>query len=505
MQPVRTVLFMLVCPLGLKKLIDFPILLIQNMLMYLIPILEKRRHMRLDFLQGGGNEKLIIRSHVFSICHEFTTRIVKPQFSNECTYTDATTSVDGVHTQESHAVNANSAGTTSNVRSVSSGCGKRKMHPEVDSRGSQMESQSALHNLSPPSSIDCTDADIAICVDANHGLYRQSGQSISVDTQNLGELNASWSQYKRKRSQACGTGRNVRRRNVAPVAASVAYAYLGDCNQRCRHCGAMFWYEEHLKGHSSRGRVEYQLFCGGGRIFMEPEPDPPESIKQLLGDKHFMENMRAYNHMFAMTSFGAKIDKSINTGRGPYVFKVSGQVYHWIGSLCPSPGDLPRFLQLYIYDTENEVENRMRHFGGLDSSTLDREVVQGLLQFLDAHNELVQLFRTARDKCSEIDVPEFKIRLYNAEGAREVIQRHLKGDRDGFEVGGRILLPSSFTRGPWYMAQYPELTASDRADFVCRVFEQKIKALIAFLKQEPPFGYVKRGQCYTGQHELERH
>ncbi|GKD39627.1 hypothetical protein Tco_1259834, partial [Tanacetum coccineum] len=31
-------------------------------------------------------------------------------------------------------------------------------------------------------------------------------------------------------------------------------------------------------------------------------------------NKHFMENIRAYNQMFAMTSFGAKIDESINIG-----------------------------------------------------------------------------------------------------------------------------------------------------------------------------------------------
>ncbi|GJV16527.1 hypothetical protein Tco_1361850 [Tanacetum coccineum] len=122
--------------------------------------------------------------------------------------------------------------------------------------------------------------------------------------------------------------------------------------------------------------------------------------------------------MFAMTLFGAKVDDSINRGRGPYVFKVSGQVYHWIGSLCPSAGKPPRFLQLYIYDTEHEVENRMRHFGRIDDSNLDSEIVEGLIHFLDVHNELVQLFRTTRDKCRETDIPEFKIRLYNAEGAR---------------------------------------------------------------------------------------
>ncbi|PWA52557.1 hypothetical protein CTI12_AA452770 [Artemisia annua] len=48
----------------------------------------------------------------------------------------------------------------------------------------------------------------------------------------------------------------------------------------------------------------------------------------------------------------------------------------------------------------------------------DPEIVEGLIHFLDAHNELVQIFRTARDKCAEADVPEFKIRLYSGEGPR---------------------------------------------------------------------------------------
>nr|GEU72572.1 DNA helicase [Tanacetum cinerariifolium] len=193
------------------------------------------------------------------------------------------------------------------------------------------------------------------------------------------------------------------------------YEDLGDCNQQCRYCGAAFWYAERLKGHQE---AEYRLCCGGGRIHIGPEPEPPEYIKLLFQNKHFMENIRAYNQMFVMTSFGAKIDESINRGRGPYVFKLSSQVYHWIGSMCPTLREAPRFLQLYIYDTNCELENRMRHFGGLDNSTLDKEIVQGLIQFLDAYNELVQLVRTARDKLRGVDILEFKIRLYNTEGAR---------------------------------------------------------------------------------------
>ncbi|PWA37787.1 hypothetical protein CTI12_AA586920 [Artemisia annua] len=60
----------------------------------------------------------------------------------------------------------------------------------------------------------------------------------------------------------------------------------------------------------------------------------------------------------------------------------------------------------------------MNHFQGSDRAALDPTIVEGLIQFLDDHNELVQMFRTARDKFAQADVPEFKVRLYNGEGAR---------------------------------------------------------------------------------------
>ncbi|PWA50311.1 helitron helicase-like domain-containing protein [Artemisia annua] len=55
---------------------------------------------------------------------------------------------------------------------------------------------------------------------------------------------------------------------------------------------------------------------------------------------------------------------------------------------------------------------------GSDRAALDPTIVEGLIEFLDHHNELVQIFRTARDKCTEADVPDFKVRLYNGDGAR---------------------------------------------------------------------------------------
>ncbi|GJV02337.1 hypothetical protein Tco_1335906 [Tanacetum coccineum] len=183
----------------------------------------------------------------------------------------------------------------------------------------------------------------------------------------------------------------------------------------------------------------------GGKIYMPTTPDPPTLIQQLLRNTHFMENIRAYNQMFKMTSFGAKIDNSVDRGRGPYVFKIYGQIYHWIGSMCQEEGHHMRFLQLYIYDTHDEVNNKMRHFGGVDGAAPNPEIVEGLIHVLDEHNGLVRLFRTAHDRCNACDIPVFKIRLYNMGGVhgyelsnsdciRGLVFESVSKSRTGFDV-----------------------------------------------------------------------
>ncbi|XP_076905565.1 uncharacterized protein LOC143561332 [Bidens hawaiensis] len=125
-----------------------------------------------------------------------------------------------------------------------------------------------------------------------------------------------------------------------------------------------------------------------------------------------MTNIRAYNSAFFMTSFGAKVDNSINQGSGPYVFKISGQIHHWLGSLCPPPNQRPRFLQMYIYDTDNEISNRLHAFTDDTQCRLNADTIVALSNILGHCNELVKLFRTARDVISSIDTPSFSVCLY---------------------------------------------------------------------------------------------
>jgi hypothetical protein len=77
---------------------------------------------------------------------------------------------------------------------------------------------------------------------------------------------------------------------------------------------------------------------------LPPYQQPPQPLLNLLSShstslsRHFWDHIRQYNSMFAMTSMGAKVIDSVNDGHGPYVFKISGQVCHRIGSLIPTPG-----------------------------------------------------------------------------------------------------------------------------------------------------------------------
>ncbi|GKF16199.1 hypothetical protein Tco_0061117 [Tanacetum coccineum] len=135
--------------------------------------------------------------------------------------------------------------------------------------------------------------------------------------------------------------------------------------------------------------------------------------------------------MFSFTYFGARIDHSINTGRGLYTFRINGQNYHRIGSLLPKNSVQPRFAQLWLFDTENEVTNRMGAFiDNENGEGVDKTTVQSLLQMLDQYSVVAKAFRMARDWCrshTSVNV-ELKLlsnktnaRQYNGPTVSEVI------------------------------------------------------------------------------------
>lgn len=144
----------------------------------------------------------------------------------------------------------------------------------------------------------------------------------------------------------------------------VEYKDDGDIMHECPICGALFWYNERIGRNRKTKKPTFTMCCNRGKIKLPLLKEPPEYLQGLLTNddvisKHFRDNIRAINMMFSFTSLGGNIDNSINTGRGTKVFKLHGENYHLIGSVKPKPTEKAKFSQLYIHDTENEVQNRL--------------------------------------------------------------------------------------------------------------------------------------------------
>ncbi|KAM2613605.1 hypothetical protein TB2_028330 [Malus domestica] len=204
---------------------------------------------------------------------------------------------------------------------------------------------------------------------------------------------------------------------------------LRDC--QCQYCNALFWPAEQTKKHakhtSSVSTPQFTACCMSNKVHFARAKPTPAYLEHLLNPMNsqaflkFKTNIRSYNSIMALTSMGAKVDPSINKRRGPYVFKINGQVHHLMGSLLPPEGIDPKFAQLYIYDTQNEVNNRINCFNGSEpSEKLDQQIVGDLIKMLDECNEVVKLFRLARDRINEGSISNLRLRLYGAQSNRDV-------------------------------------------------------------------------------------
>ncbi|PWA67511.1 hypothetical protein CTI12_AA317600 [Artemisia annua] len=73
------------------------------------------------------------------------------------------------------------------------------------------------------------------------------------------------------------------------------YIDLGDADYACQYCNATFWYGEKLKGNCHRSYPKYTKCCGGGQVYLTKEMDPPEFLKNLFRNKHFLDNIQLYS------------------------------------------------------------------------------------------------------------------------------------------------------------------------------------------------------------------
>ncbi|XP_020963329.1 uncharacterized protein LOC110264976 [Arachis ipaensis] len=252
----------------------------------------------------------------------------------------------------------------------------------------------------------------------------------------------------------------------------------GDPIHVCRYCKAMMWDGERLSKSKGSNIPIFRTCCMSGKVELPFLREAPQILQDLHFEddergRYFRKNIRSFNSMFCLISMAGKINHNINNGSAPPTFSLSGQNYHSIGSLLPSPSDIPKFAQLYIYDTENEIQNRISAIRSSNSNNvIEQTIVNELKQMMDLHNPLPKSFRCARGRFKEDSKTNIKLKLirkrekdgrrYNLPTASEVAIL-IVGDIDESSLQRDIILETTSNRlkridvlHPSYLSlQYP--------------------------------------------------
>ena len=159
---------------------------------------------------------------------------------------------------------------------------------------------------------------------------------------------------------------------------------IGTVSLRCSNCGALKFEKE-----------TDSLCCSKGNVQLDEFPQVQSFLQHLYEGidsigKHFLANIRKYNSVFQMTSFGC--NEVSMTGFNPS-FRIQGQVYQIIGSILPSEGESPKFAQIYfIGDEESEITTRTAIIDGLKP-----DIIRGINQLLHEDNQYVEMFKVAKE------------------------------------------------------------------------------------------------------------
>ncbi|XP_017227630.2 uncharacterized protein LOC108192562 isoform X3 [Daucus carota subsp. sativus] len=208
--------------------------------------------------------------------------------------------------------------------------------------------------------------------------------------------------------------RNKIKSNKAKFASSNLILDIGSADKICCHCGALMWRFEQTEKEYLLKSNKFSLCCGNGKVRLPLLRETPSELKALLDRSNpkrtmFQNNIRMYNNAFGFTSVGANMDKSINNGRGPFVYRIHGVLYHQIGSLFAEESKKPVFSQIYMYDNQEQVSKHMNFPNS--EEPLDSEITECLSVMLHRVNALVDIYRQVRDRYKESEVIPGKLRL----------------------------------------------------------------------------------------------
>ncbi|XP_050915146.1 uncharacterized protein LOC127130124 [Lathyrus oleraceus] len=201
---------------------------------------------------------------------------------------------------------------------------------------------------------------------------------------------------------------------------------------------------------------------------------------------------------------GVHVDENIlASGRSIYTFRAQGAFYHNIGGFYPNEGVRPRFLQLYVYDTDNELHNRMQ-----ENPQLHQNVVHKLQKMLHQFNPFVIRFKQLSilpniSECSLIlkERPS-NHHQYNLPTAEQVATIIVGCDADSMDYGRDInvircdgnLKKVQETKGYYDPLQYPVLFPFRKHDNYVKIESGRLR----WIKEHQS---DIRSELYQGLHD----
>jgi len=194
--------------------------------------------------------------------------------------------------------------------------------------------------------------------------------------------------------------------------------YIGEMNIFCEHCSAKHFKSEKVanKGNS------FNDCCNHGSVRLNSLPQPPDELYELFvgthsKSDHFFNRIRVYNNTFSFASFNANISNFSTQRRGPYCFKIQGQIYYQINTaLYPAPNNMPSYGQLFIVDNNEATEYRLHR-----NSNLDEHILRSIDNIMRTNNIFAQSYRMMHEEIQtqmteNHNIPELQLGFLTKKG-----------------------------------------------------------------------------------------
>ena len=164
---------------------------------------------------------------------------------------------------------------------------------------------------------------------------------------------------------------------------------IGLMNHECNYCGAFKFKDE-----------TPTTCCSKGKIQLTPFPRPPEPLMKLWSGTStkalvFRQHSRQINNAVCLSSIQVK-ERQFQGFTPSVIFQ--GKATHRIGSISHNDGSTPRFVQLYVLDSDMEMIQRIEnlHLPATTSQsqrTIIKQVVREIQGVIHEHNPFVKDFK----------------------------------------------------------------------------------------------------------------